>query len=223
MLRIYVVKRVKLVKSWPNYRSVREQEIHSSIQVANLECTGQSHAKIHQWLHAPDPSLNYNKALRERCAETGVWFMKHKLFDDWKSNSGSFLWLHGIPGCGKTMLSSTIIEHLLDHCSSPFAQAVLYLYLDFKDAEKQRHESMIRSFITQICSRCINIPKGLETLYLSSRNGQQQPMYNELLVTLHQILKTFEGTYLILDAPDECLEREDLLANIEELTRWNDV
>ena len=121
------------------------------------------------------------------------------------------------------MLSSTIIKHLLDHCSPLFSRAVLYFYFDFKDAETQRHESMIRSFITQVCSRCINIPKELETLYLSSGNGQRQPIYDELLVTLHQILRPFKGTYLVLDALDECLERKDLLKDIEELTGWKDI
>jgi len=223
MLRIYIMKWVKSVKRWPNFRSIRKKEIHSSIRVTDLECTGQNHIKIRQWLHAPDPSLNYNKALRERCAETGVWFMRNKVFDDWRSSSGSFLWLHGIPGCGKTVLSSAIIEYLLDYCSPPSAQAVLYFYFDFKDAEKQRHGNMIRSFITQIFSRWISIPKGLETLYISCSHGQQQPSHQKLLATLHQILRAFEGTYLVLDGLDECLERKDLLADIEELTGWKDI
>lgn len=82
---------------------------------------------------------------------------------------------------------------------------------------------MIRSIITQVCSRCINIPKGLETLYSGSGHGQHQPTYNELLITLHQILYPFEDVYLILDGLDECSEREEVLADIEELTGWKDI
>ena len=176
---------------------------------------------IKQWLRAPDPSLNHYTALRDRCADTGVWLLKEKTFIEWKLTSGSFLWLHGIPGCGKTLLSSSIIEHLIQESSSKYGQAVLYFYFDFKDVEKQKHENLIRSLIQQICMRHGD-PQKLKSLYSSCETGQHQPTHEKLLVTLHQMLKIIKGAYLILDALDECAERQDLLDDIHELCRWKD-
>jgi hypothetical protein len=53
-----------------------------------------------------------------------------------------FLWLYGIPGCGKTILSSTIIEDVLYHYHDP-TMAVIYFYFDFNDVEKQQYEKNV--------------------------------------------------------------------------------
>ena len=58
-------------------------------------------AKIREWLSPPDPSLNYDKALEQRQADTGLWFLESPDYSKWKIDPASFLWLYGIPGCGK--------------------------------------------------------------------------------------------------------------------------
>src|SRR5436189_5538084 len=52
--------------------------------------------KINQWLSSPDPSSNHNAACQKRQQTTGSWFIRGDQFAEWKINSNSFLWLHGI-------------------------------------------------------------------------------------------------------------------------------
>src|ERR1700733_4820680 len=85
--------------------------------------------KIERWLSPPNPSTNYNKALQQRQDGSGLWFLKINAFAKWKKKENSFLWLYGIPGCGKTILSSTIIEDLKRTLPR---QSLLYFYFDFK-------------------------------------------------------------------------------------------
>ncbi|KAI9729156.1 MAG: hypothetical protein M1834_007063 [Cirrosporium novae-zelandiae] len=81
---------------------------------------------IYRWLSPPDPESNYPKALKTRKSGTGTWFIQSQEFEDWKLKKSPFLWLHGIPGCGKTVLSSTVIEEIrtmividaLDECDN---------------------------------------------------------------------------------------------------------
>lgn len=166
--------------------------------------------------------MNYNKALEERFAETGIWFTESLVASNWKTAPGSFLWLYGIPGCGKTILSSTIIEAIFDHCSNNSSLAVLYFYFDFNDAEKQRPESTIRSLIIQLSLQCISVPQTLNSLYRTSTDGQRQPAYDSLLETLQQMIGVFQEIYLVIDALDESSDRYELLANIKEMTSWKD-
>ena len=49
--------------------------------------------------------------------------------------------------------------------------------------------------------------------------GERQPVYDSLLTTLHQMMGCFEETFLVIDTPDECLERQEILADIEKLGR----
>ena len=63
--------------------------------------------KILGWLSAPDPSINFNAALKRRHMDTGLWLLGNQQFRDWQAAPGSFLWLHGIPGCGSCLLPFT--------------------------------------------------------------------------------------------------------------------
>jgi predicted ATPase len=71
--------------------------------------------KIYSWLSAPDSSTNYHKAHKQRQAKTGRWLLESAKFAEWEESAASRLWLYGIAGCGKTILSSTVIEHLRQH------------------------------------------------------------------------------------------------------------
>jgi Cdc6-like AAA superfamily ATPase len=176
--------------------------------------------KIHQWLSPPDPSLNYKKALKQRQADTGLWFVKSKQYSEWKTDSRSFLWLYGIPGCGKTILSSTVLENIFQHRADDLAKAVAYFYFAFNDKQKQASEQMIRSLISQLLRQCSKIPQILETLFSSYENGRQQASSDDLLEVLHQIILGIPQSYVVLDALDECSDRAELMQVIEMIIGW---
>ena len=99
---------------------------------------------------------------------------------------------------------------------------MLFFYFDFNDVEKQGQENMIRSLILQLSSQSGSTPQALEALHSLCISGERQPTRNMLLATLHQMMGSFEETFIILDALDECSERCKLLEDIEEFNRWTD-
>jgi hypothetical protein len=119
--------------------------------------------------------------------------------------------------------SSTIVEDVISHCLSNPELRVAYFYFDFNDKRKQNHENLIRSLITQLSIQNASPPKALEALYAINQNGHQQPSHQGLVETLKVILRLFPKTYIILDALDECTDREELLELIEEMNRWGAV
>ena len=131
----------------------------------------QRQEKIDRWLLPPDPSINYNKALGQRYEGSGLWFLASGAFTKWKTQRSSFLWLHGIPGCGKTILSSAIIKNLDSILSS---QPLLYFYFDFNDTSKQILDSMVRSLISQLYYKCEDTWKQLDSLFSSYIDGRRQ-------------------------------------------------
>jgi NACHT domain len=162
--------------------------------------------KIERWLSAPDPSINYNKALKQRHKDSGLWFLQTKAFEKWKKRRNSFLWLHGIPGCGKTILSSTIIEHL-DRTAS-HTQPLLYFYFDFSDIDKQSLESMIRSLIRQLYYKRKDTQKQLDSLFSSCADGHRQPDADSLCTHLLDMTQQVDEVWIVLDALDECSTRK---------------
>lgn len=165
---------------------------------------------IRDWLSAPDPSSNYENALEKRHARTGLWFTSSQVFVDWKKQPNSFLWLHGIPGAGKTVLSSTIIEQL-NIVSRP-GQVLLYFYFAFNDTNKQTLENMLRSLLNQLYQKLPQTREPLEELWESSGRGNQKSSRATLRTVLSAMLSKAIDASIVLDALDESTTRSDLLA-----------
>jgi hypothetical protein len=177
-------------------------------------------SKIRSWFSAPDPSTNYYKAHKQRQAETGLWLLESAKFAEWKERAASRLWLYGIPGCGKTILSSTIIEHLLQHCHDDTSMVVAYFYFDFNNTQKQDPELMLRSLLCQLVQRSVVIPKGVDALFSSCENGQRKPSSHTLLQVTREAAQEFTHVYVVLDALDECTQRSELMNMLETVAAW---
>jgi predicted ATPase len=175
--------------------------------------------KIRQWLSAPDPSVNFEKALKIRQSNTGLWFLESDVYKNWKADA-SLVWIHGIPGCGKTILSSTVLEDIRQQTRDDPGKALAYFYFDFNDRQKQSSDMLVRSLVAQLTKQCIEVPKSLDKLFLTHDNGYQQPSQTPLLEILHDFIKGFPHVYLIIDALDECEEREELMNIIATVAAW---
>ncbi|KAF2258195.1 hypothetical protein CC78DRAFT_442173, partial [Lojkania enalia] len=176
-------------------------------------------SKIRWWLSAPDPSVNYRKAFKQRQADTGLWFLESEQYTGWKMDAVP-LWLYGIPGCGKTVLSSTILQNVLQHCQDDPAKVTAYFFFDFNDEQKQDPEMMLRSLLCQLSQQSIKIPASLDTLFSSCENGQRQPSVYALLEAVRQLMQEFPQVYVVLDALDECARRAEVMDILETMAQW---
>jgi hypothetical protein len=116
--------------------------------------------------------------------------------------------------------SSTIIQELIGHCISNPPFAIAYFYFDFRDRGKQSHEHLLRSLVTLFSAQCPSTSEALERLYSSNQDGRWQPTANALVTTLEDILRSFQQAHIVVDALDECTDREELSGLIEEIVNW---
>ena len=78
----------------------------------NREQDSQEHRVIADWLTPIDYASQQSDFIRARQEGTGEWLLKSSEFQDWVSQSKQTLFCPGIPGAGKTMITSIVIEHL---------------------------------------------------------------------------------------------------------------
>lgn len=163
--------------------------------------------KLFQWLNRPDASQNYTRAIETRHPGTSKWILEHEKFLRWKSKKGSFLWVSGIAGSGKTVLASSIIEdiaQLTPACNSMSPMtALIYFYFDFSDSRKQTHRAMVNSFIWQIYTQSSEPSAVLNQVFYSCHDGHNEPSNTQLYEILHDYLKRFTDVYIVIDAQDE--------------------
>ena len=118
--------------------------------------------------------------------------------------------------------SSAIIHNLLQR----FNSATAYFFFDGRDSQKdfQLHDKLIRSLIWQFSLKCKGrVHKVLVDLYTCCGNGHQEPSLDDLQNALERMLGGFSSAFIILDALDECTEREKLLNWIHTFILENDI
>jgi len=97
---------------------------------------------------------------------------------------------------------------------------VAYFYFDFNDTAKQRQDKLIRSLVMQLAMENLEGLKKLEQLYSNCQYGQRQPTEDALVAILTELIASRDHTYIVLDALDECLSRDELMALIQEMVDW---
>ncbi|CZR40856.1 uncharacterized protein FPRO_10444 [Fusarium proliferatum ET1] len=174
--------------------------------------------EIERWLKPPRSSTNVAKAKKRRHDGTGQWFIQSPAFTEFKAGSRKHLWLHGLAGCGKTVLSSQILDDL----SAMDGIITLVHYFDFNDAEKQTLDGLLRSLAFQLCQYGGEIALAkLYGLFTSHEKGLKAPDESELEAYIQSILRTFDRTFILIDALDECRSRDSLLSWIGRLAVEN--
>ncbi|KAI0130061.1 ankyrin repeat-containing domain protein [Xylariales sp. AK1849] len=165
------------------------------------------------WYKTSDPEQNHWLSKEKREPNTGAWVIADEQFRDWKKAKGELLWLHGIPGAGKTVLCSTIIDHMQECCAKPVQDSVLpnravYFYFDFSDSVKQTLTSLLKSAISQLLSANPTASEAAEALYRAKKNDIEEPSIEELLDVLLSEVACTETTFFLIDALDECPREE---------------
>ena len=113
-------------------------------------------------------------------------------------------------------LSSWILDKLPEATES---LGIAYFFFDGRDSQKelQLHNKLIRTLISQLSdTRHGGITEKLVDLY--KRCGEvQQPSDEQLQNVLRDILDKFSQAYIMIDALDECTEREKTLNWVNKL------
>jgi hypothetical protein len=68
------------------------------------------------WLESTNPSSNHIDALKLREEHTGLWMTESTDWKEWLEGKTRCLWLHGIPGAGKTVLASFLVDQAQAAC-----------------------------------------------------------------------------------------------------------
>lgn len=110
-------------------------------------------------------------------------------------------------------ISFSIIQDVIEFCKADPDFAYAYYFFDGRDAQTQRqlHDKFIRSLVLQLSDRTQGTqetPSALVDLYKQYDSGHREPPTEELQKVLESILRRFKRVYMVIDALDECIERE---------------
>ncbi|OMP88736.1 Vegetative incompatibility protein HET-E-1 [Diplodia seriata] len=202
-----------------NVRDIKETQ-ENAVEAQRHAQEARHMESILKWLAPPDSDTNHFRKREEHHKDTGIWFVEGVAIDHWKRGTPSLFWLHGIPGCGKSVLSSTLIECLKKEELHKADDVVAYFYFDFSDTKKRNASSLMRSLISQLVINHKRIWPRLEDIF-EQHHGQRQPSSETLLLVLQELVTKFKRTFLVVDGLDESEDVEDTLNIVRSMCDWN--
>ena len=180
----------------------------------------ETRGKVLRWFtQKVNPQRNYFAALRLRQMGTGRWICENEIFKTWISSNSSKLYLCGIPGAGKTVLTATIIEEISTRTRQK-GSALAYFFGDYKDPTTHDPSNIIASLAGQLAAQdeeCYAVAKALFEEDNASEGTATSPSIERLCECLRSMMITLEDAYVVVDALDECANRRPVLEILHSL------
>jgi NACHT domain len=135
------------------------------------------------------------------------------------------LFCPGIPGTGKTMIASIVVDHL--KASFPDDKTgTAFLYCIYKRQDNQKVDDLLASLLGQLAVWQSMVPESICELYDQHQRGEKPRLSrNEIFEALSSITKAYSRTFIIIDALDECKSNHicnELLSEVYKLQEGSD-
>ena len=141
---------------------------------------------------------------------------------NWLKNPHDALWIYGIPGAGKTTLSTLVVDEIFTRKRSN-SVGTAYFYIRHDDKESHKPPNVLGSLISQLARHNREALADVMKLYTQHQtHGFVAPDEEDLKQKLHEISQHFTEVYIMIDGLDECgspydADRRRLVKAIAEL------
>ena len=164
----------------------------------------QDRQAILDWLTPTNYGAQQSDFLSRRQEGTGQWLLDSAEFKNWCDGNRDTLFCSGMPGAGKTIMVSIVIEYLYNKYRNDNSVGTAYLYCSFRRQDEQKPVDLLASLLKQLLSELPSIPMSVRDLYKYHRGKQTRPLFDEISKELHSIIDAYSKCFIIVDALDEC-------------------
>ncbi|KAF3188026.1 hypothetical protein TWF788_001486 [Orbilia oligospora] len=164
---------------------------------------GKEDLEILNWITPIDYGPQHSDYLRRRQPGTGEWLLTSDEYNTWL-RSKYVLFCPGIPGAGKTILTSIIIDNLITRFNSDSTVGIAYIYCNFNRSHEQKLDNLLASLLKQLAAQSQSaLPDIVKELHKSHFARQTRPSDQDIISTLRSVIKTYSRVFVIVDALDE--------------------
>ncbi|KAH7070225.1 hypothetical protein FB567DRAFT_633870 [Paraphoma chrysanthemicola] len=179
----------------------------------------QQRLKVLNWLTKADHIAKHDDVFNKRQLGTGKWFMRSDPFTTWRNTKGHTLFCPGLPGAGKTVLTSIVVEHLKGQIQRHLPVGVAFLYCEASRSEEQTLHTLVAVLVKQLGDYQGRLHTSVKDLYDACEPSR--PSFEKLVKCLHAVSSGFSRVFILVDALDECDDlhgtRKDLITQLYKL------
>jgi hypothetical protein len=176
------------------------------------------HMHLMQWLNPFLFDTYHREACEQHFEGSGNWLLSDERFQRWLTPNQNFLWLHVSAGCGKTVLSSSIIKTV------ERSHLLLHFYMTFHQRDTLSIHTLLRTLIWQLSRKHSAVRPLLEALHSKCNGGSSDkttrlPTTKELQMAFSKMLRLVPRVWIVIDALDE-LVLEGPKQDSENVINW---
>ncbi|EGO22786.1 hypothetical protein SERLADRAFT_471201 [Serpula lacrymans var. lacrymans S7.9] len=183
------------------------QTIHTTINNYDISAALKERQDFENWLSP----LNFRQTQSEVRGiwreGTGGWVLENETFKQWLRGDLKTLWCPGIPGAGKTVLASYIINHLEKNRDND--ATVVYIYCNYKEHSGQTACNLVASLLKQLVQDFPLAFGRISEEFKRHREQDFRPTLSEIRDALINEIKQYSQVFIIVDALDEISEDDD--------------
>ncbi|KAI1042022.1 hypothetical protein LB505_012173 [Fusarium chuoi] len=163
--------------------------------------------EILEWLTPVDYGPQQSDNFSQRQEGTGEWLLRSKEFQDWV-DTGKTLFCPGVPGAGKTILTSIVINELTTRFGDDGTVGIAYIYGNYRRHDEQRLDHLLKSLLKQLVQGQPSMPASLKALYNKHNVRKTRASVEEVSATVHSIAGLYSRIFIVIDALDELKETD---------------
>ena len=160
------------------------------------------------------PLRIYREFARSRCPGTTQWVLHHETYLRWRAVEGSScLWLTGKIGSGKTLVTSTVIEQLLQEEEGDDGVVLHYFYRHSHKADLNAIaflKSCIKQMLTHLESTSQSCPPAIDSYLRHHCGPNKNHTHLEEVIenAFTPLTSAIDRITLVVDGLDECDNKE---------------
>lgn len=167
-----------------------------------------------------DYTAKHNDMTMRHKPGTGTWLLGCNTFKTWMKTPKQTLFCPGIPGAGKTIMASIVINHLQQKFDNTNT-GISYVYCNYN--ERHGADKLVACLIKQLLVQLPGLPHQVQESYKAHIKRKTFLQRDEFLQVLKSVTQSFSRVFVVIDAIDEYQDensRITFLQFIEEIKKF---
>jgi hypothetical protein len=169
----------------------------------------EEHDTILNWLTRIDYAPQQNDYIRRRQPGTGQWLLDSAEFQTWLHTGKQTLFCPGIPGAGKTILTSIVVNDLCNRFRNDITIGIAYIYCSFRRQDEQKVEDLLASLLKELIQCQPSLLGVVKDLYDQHKDKRTRPSSDDISRALQSVASMYSRVFIVVDALDECQVSDD--------------
>ncbi|KAJ9204753.1 hypothetical protein DTO166G4_7855 [Paecilomyces variotii] len=204
----------KIIDGEPAAKDLLNQVRDEVVKASKFVSTEQTR-QILEWLTPLNFDDIQNDLLGRRQEGTGLWLLNSEEFTQWMSQPKQTLFCPGIPGAGKTIMSSIVVEHLKGKSQENPEIQTCCIFCSFQPNHQQRILDLLLSLLRQLAVKGSALLQNIEDMHTRHIQRKTRPTFTEVQSELVRTANCYEMIFIVIDALDEYCS-----SNSEELHKF---